>query len=62
MPMGNPRARGTPGFQFIGYKEAIYGVPTILQGDSFAYLPDETGELGPVALITWNEILLSVAA
>ena len=38
-------AAGTPGFQFIGYKEAIYGVPTILQGDSFAYLPDETGEL-----------------
>ena len=29
----------TPGFQFIGYEERIYGVPTVLQGDSFAYLP-----------------------
>ena len=30
---------GTPGFQFIGYEDKIYGVPTVLQGDSFAYLP-----------------------
>ncbi|MDH3476271.1 MAG: extracellular solute-binding protein [Rhodospirillales bacterium] len=37
--------KGTPGFDFIGYQDQIYGVPTILQGDSFAYLPDETGEL-----------------
>lgn len=37
--------KGTPGFDFIGYEDTIYGVPTILQGDSFAYLPDETGEL-----------------
>jgi spermidine/putrescine-binding protein len=37
--------KGTPGFEFIGYKGEIYGVPTVLQGDSFAYLPDETGEL-----------------
>jgi spermidine/putrescine-binding protein len=35
----------TPGFQFIGYQDKIYGVPTVLQGDSFAYLPDETGQL-----------------
>jgi spermidine/putrescine-binding protein len=37
--------KGSPGFDFIGYEDTIYGVPTILQGDSFAYLPDETGEL-----------------
>lgn len=35
---------GKPGFNFIGYKDTIYGVPTILQGDSFAYLPEATGE------------------
>jgi spermidine/putrescine-binding protein len=34
---------GTPGFDFIGYKEKLYGVPTVLQGDSFAYLPELTG-------------------
>ncbi len=34
-----------PGFQFIGYDQKIYGVPTVLQGDSFAYLPEETGPL-----------------
>ncbi|MDX5360813.1 MAG: extracellular solute-binding protein [Alphaproteobacteria bacterium] len=38
-------AKGTPGFDFIGYGDDFYGVPTVLQGDSFAYLPDETGEL-----------------
>lgn len=38
-------SKGTPGFDFIGYGDDIYGVPTILQGDSFAYLPDETGDL-----------------
>ena len=38
-------SKGTPGFDFIGYDGNVYGVPTILQGDSFAYLPDETGEL-----------------
>lgn len=36
---------GTPGFDFIGYEGKIYGVPTVLQADSFAYLPDITGEL-----------------
>jgi putative spermidine/putrescine transport system substrate-binding protein len=38
-------ADGTPGFDFIGYDGQVYGVPTVLQGDSFAYLPDETGPL-----------------
>jgi len=38
-------APGTPGFEFIGYKGKVYGVPTILQGDSFAYLPEKTGPL-----------------
>lgn len=36
---------GTPGFDFIGYQDKIYGVPTVIQGDSFAYLPEATGEL-----------------
>ncbi len=36
---------GSPGFNFIGYKEKVYGVPTVLQGDSFAYLPEATGNL-----------------
>jgi spermidine/putrescine-binding protein len=34
---------GSKGFDFIGYKDTIYGVPTVLQGDSFAYLPAKTG-------------------
>jgi len=38
-------APGTPGFDFIGYQDKIYGVPTVLQGDSFAYLPEVTGPL-----------------
>jgi len=37
--------KGTPGFNFIGYKDKFYGVPTVLQGDSFAYLPEATGPL-----------------
>jgi len=44
-------ASGTPGFQFIGYEDRIYGVPTVLQGDSFAYLPQETGELASYAAL-----------
>jgi spermidine/putrescine-binding protein len=43
--------KGTPGFDFIGYKDQIYGVPTVLQGDSFAYLPEETGELDSYAAL-----------
>ncbi len=38
-------AAGKPGFEFIGYQGKLYGVPTILQGDSFAYLPEKTGPL-----------------
>ncbi len=37
---------GTPGFNFIGYNDTIYGVPSVLQGDTFAYLPEATG--GPL--------------
>lgn len=38
-------AQGKPGFNFIGYNGQVYGVPTVLQGDSFAYLPEATGPL-----------------
>ena len=38
-------SQGKPGFNFIGYNGKIYGVPTVLQGDSFAYLPEATGPL-----------------
>ncbi len=38
-------AQDKPGFSFIGEKGRIYGVPTVLQGDSFAYLPEATGTL-----------------
>ena len=38
-------APGTPGFNFIGYDSKLYGVPTVLQADSFAYLPEKAGEL-----------------
>src|SRR5882672_7113754 len=34
-----------PGFNFIGEKGKVYGVPSVLQGDSFAYLPEATGPL-----------------
>lgn len=44
-------SQGTPGFEFIGYDGEVYGVPTVLQGDSFAYLPDETGELDSYAAL-----------
>lgn len=43
--------QGTPGFEFIGYQDQLYGVPTVLQGDSFAYLPEETGELDSYAAL-----------
>jgi spermidine/putrescine-binding protein len=43
--------QGKPGFQFIGYKDTIYGVPTVLQGDSFAYLPEKTGQLNSYAAL-----------
>lgn len=38
-------AEGKAGFSFISDQGKVYGFPTILQGDSFAYLPDETGPL-----------------
>src|SRR3989442_8425174 len=38
-------APGKPGFDFIGYKGNVYGVTTLPQGASFAYLPQETGPL-----------------
>ncbi len=43
--IGEFLGKGTPGFQFIGYNDKIYGCPTVLQGDSFAYLPEKTGPL-----------------
>lgn len=36
--------KGSSGFDFISYEGKVYGFPTILQGDSFAYIPAETGE------------------
>src|SRR5690606_2466823 len=33
---------GSKGFDTIGFDGKIYGVPTVLQGDSFAYLPEKT--------------------
>src|SRR5262245_16369349 len=44
-------SKGKPGFQFIGYDNDIYGVPTVLQGDSFAYLPEKTGKLDSYAAL-----------
>jgi putative spermidine/putrescine transport system substrate-binding protein len=43
--------KGKPGFSFIGYQDKIYGVPTVLQGDSFAYLPEKTGKLDSYAAL-----------
>ena len=37
--------QGDAGFDFIGYEDKFYGYPTVLQGDSFAYVEDETGPL-----------------
>lgn len=42
---------GTPGHNFISHDGEIYGVPTVLQADSFAYLPEETGELDSYAAL-----------
>ena len=44
-------ALGSPGFNFIGYNKKIYGCPTVLQGDSFAYLPEKTGPLDSYAAL-----------
>ena len=43
--------KGTPGFNFIGYEQKIYGCPTVLQGNSFAYLPEKTGPLQSYAAL-----------
>lgn len=43
--------KGKPGFKFIGLGDDIYGVPTVLQGDSFAYLPEKTGPLDSYAAL-----------
>ncbi len=42
---------GKPGFQFIGYQGRLYGVPSVLQGDAFAYLPEKTGPLDSYAAL-----------
>jgi spermidine/putrescine-binding protein len=42
---------GSPGFDFIGFNGKIYGAPTVLQGDSFAYLPEATGPLDSYAAL-----------
>ena len=44
-------APNSPGFNFIGYNGKIYGCPTVLQGDSFAYLPEKTGPLDSYAAL-----------
>jgi putative spermidine/putrescine transport system substrate-binding protein len=49
--IGEFLAKDKPGFKFIGYNGTIYGVPTILQGDSFAYLPEKTGPLDSYAAL-----------
>jgi putative spermidine/putrescine transport system substrate-binding protein len=49
--IGEFLGKGTPGFQFIGFQDEIYGVPTVLQGDSFAYLPEKTGKLDSYAAL-----------
>src|SRR5919106_3346302 len=43
--------KGKPGFNFIGYQDTIYGCPTVLQGDSFAFLPEKTGQLDSYAAL-----------
>ena len=43
--------KGMPGFKFIGFGDDVYGVPTVLQGDSFAYLPEKTGKLDSYAAL-----------
>lgn len=37
--------KGSPGYEYISYKDTIYSVPTVLQGDAFAYFPEKTGKL-----------------
>ena len=37
-----------PGWPHIAHEGQVYGIPTILQGESICYLPDETGGVGSV--------------
>lgn len=41
----------SPGFGFIGSSERVFGVPTLLQGESFLYLPEATGKLDSYAAL-----------
>lgn len=43
--------KGTPGYRFITYDDKVYGVPSVLQADSFAYIPEITGELDSYAAL-----------
>src|SRR6516164_2388160 len=49
--IGEFLGKGKPGFSFIGYQDKVYGCPTVLQGDSFAYLPEKTGPLDSYAAL-----------
>src|SRR5690242_16590256 len=49
--IGEFLGKGKPGFNFIGYQDKVYGCPTVLQGDSFAYLPEKTGPLDSYAAL-----------
>lgn len=37
--------KGSPGYGYIAYENTLYSVPTVLQGDAFAYFPEKTGKL-----------------
>lgn len=37
--------KGSPGYRYMSYRDTIYAVPTVLQGDAFAYFPEKTGTL-----------------
>lgn len=37
---------GSPGHDYFYYNDKLYGIPTLFQGESVCYLPDQTG--GPV--------------
>ena len=49
--IGEFLGKGKPGFNFIGYQDKVYGCPSVLQGDSFAYLPEKTGQLDSYAAL-----------
>ena len=39
---------GRPGYDHIGHGGKIFGIPTILQGESICYLPEATGGVGSI--------------